>query len=472
MPRLINLLVLIVALGIALVGCQNGPVPTDSNNAQSNFLAPGKITLPEGAVFESATFHVYVSQAANSMVTFHKITDMWDEDVVTWNSFGGAFDATVEASFTSDATGWYAVDVTDLVAGWLDGSYDNYGMLLTHADLGYPRTVMHSSENASDNPYLEICYSVDGSPTCVTDGPIGDTYIWELSPDENFGYSIHLQAGWAGSAGAELEKQTLIQFDLEMVEPQPAAIGDYVWIDQNKDGIQDEGEPGMPDVTVHLMDCYGQILATTTTDADGLYLFSDLMPGDYNIRFVLPEAYVFTMQDQGGDDAMDSDADPSTGLTVCTTLESGETDLTWDAGLYLREMEGCTLTIGFWKNHAGFGPQDDVLSQYLPIMLGDWEITDAQTAYDILTQKVYGHPSNGITKLYAQMLAAKLNMEAGADGSDIADEISDADEFLSEYDWTDWDDLSKKTQKMVNKLKSTFDNYNNGYIGPGHCDDM
>ena len=98
-------------------------------------------------------------------------------------------------------------------------------------------------------------------------------------------------------------------------------------------------------------------------------------------------------------------------------------------------------------------------------------MTNAQIAYDILTQKVYGDPSNGITKLYAQLLAVKFNGANGADLGAIADEIADADAFLDDHYYTDWDSLSKNDQKMVNQLKSKFDDYNNGLIGPGHCGD-
>jgi LPXTG-site transpeptidase (sortase) family protein len=63
-----------------------------------------------------------------------------------------------------------------------------------------------------------------------------------------------------------------------------------------------------------------------------LYLFDNLTPGDYFVGFELPPGFAWTGQDQG-DDALDSDVNPATGLTILTPLEPGETDLTWDAGL-------------------------------------------------------------------------------------------------------------------------------------------
>lgn len=116
---------------------------------------------------------------------------------------------------------------------------------------------------------------------------------------------------------------------------QPAKLGDRVWIDSDNDGIQDGGESGLDGVTVRLLDPNDSfaVLNTTTTSGGGLYLFDNLMPGDYVVEFVLPTGYVFSPQNQGGDDALDSDADTSTGRTGTRTLASGDNDLTNDAGV-------------------------------------------------------------------------------------------------------------------------------------------
>jgi hypothetical protein len=67
-----------------------------------------------------------------------------------------------------------------------------------------------------------------------------------------------------------------------------AALGDYVWEDSNHNGIQDSGELGIIGATVKLIGAGGDgifgtgddvTLATTTTDANGLYHFTGLTPG-------------------------------------------------------------------------------------------------------------------------------------------------------------------------------------------------
>lgn len=137
--------------------------------------------------------------------------------------------------------------------------------------------------------------------------------------------------------------------------------------------------------------------------------------------------------------------------------------------------DGCTRTIGFWKNHTGFGPQDDKVSALLPIELGahgggqSLMVGDAATARDVLKQNVYGHPSNGVTKLYAQLLAAKLNVASGASDADIAAELVAADAFLALHAPEDWSSLDAAEQDGTLFWKDAFDAYNNGVIGPGHC---
>ena len=138
--------------------------------------------------------------------------------------------------------------------------------------------------------------------------------------------------------------------------------------------------------------------------------------------------------------------------------------------------DGCTLTIGYWKNHAGFsGKNRDRVTPLLPIQLGAGggatvAVTTASQAVQILRMRWNGgRPSNGVSKLYAQLLAAKLSIANGADGSAAAAAIGAADLILAVYDHAAWKSLSRTDRRTILNLAMLLDAYNNGSIGPGDC---
>ena len=134
-----------------------------------------------------------------------------------------------------------------------------------------------------------------------------------------------------------------------------ASLGDRVWLDANGNGIQDAGETGVANVTVTLFNSAGASIGTTTTDATGIYGFANLVPGTYSVGFTLPNGYKFTKKNATGSTAgNDSDADLTTGKTATTTLAAGQSDLTWDAGIFLPACVGDTI----WQDTNANGIQD------------------------------------------------------------------------------------------------------------------
>jgi len=70
----------------------------------------------------------------------------------------------------------------------------------------------------------------------------------------------------------------------------PLSLGSTLFYDDNDDGLQGAGEAGIPAITVELYDNVGTLLATTTTDSNGDYLFDNLPPGDYQVVVPTPPA--------------------------------------------------------------------------------------------------------------------------------------------------------------------------------------
>ncbi len=323
----------ILLVGLLIVGCSEKPVDPVSN---VDLVKIANFMLPPGATLESANFYIYVVGESGRNVEVKRITNSWDEPTVTWNTFGGAFAPDVYGSFVASSIGWHSVDLTALVQEWLDGTYENYGFLLDQEEITYPRSIFPSRESDIDKPYMEICYSIGGVPYCENINPLADAFINQYYADLQHGLLTVLFTGWAADNG--YEKQSMLMFEFTPSPPELASLGDKVWFDNNENGIQDGGEPGAEGVTVYLYNCDDELLATTVTDANGNYLFSDLPAGNYYVVFDLPSGYSFSPQDQGADDAVDSDADLS-GKTICTNLEAGEDDMTWDAGIFFPDEE-------------------------------------------------------------------------------------------------------------------------------------
>ncbi|NLP10981.1 hypothetical protein GX408_11365, partial [bacterium] len=114
-----------------------------------------------------------------------------------------------------------------------------------------------------------------------------------------------------------------------------AAFGDRIWRDDNKDGVQNDTEPGLANVRVFLHDSNDQAVDSTLTDENGYYTFDGLMPGAYNITVVKPDGFAFTTANVGGNDALDSDVAIDTGKSCTITLQSGDHQTGWDGGLYV-----------------------------------------------------------------------------------------------------------------------------------------
>ncbi|WP_310589090.1 SdrD B-like domain-containing protein [Fibrella forsythiae] len=134
----------------------------------------------------------------------------------------------------------------------------------------------------------------------------------------------------------------------------PASLGNYVFADVNRNGIQDAGDSPIPGVIVTLYQ-NGSVIATTTTDAIGLYSFTGLTPGtsnSYSVGFTTPDGYTPTTPRSGTNVADDSDVDPLTGRSQSITLASGENNPTVDGG-FIRNLGAIGDYVWFDYNSDG-----------------------------------------------------------------------------------------------------------------------
>jgi hypothetical protein len=248
----------------------------------------------------------------------HTFFDLYESDGAQFEIVSGAVTYTVWLDYlNTDGNGYKSGQTGD---GWLEPVAEPISSVATslYYDMTDPRS---NWTDATESP-----------PMAYNDPP--SEYYWEWQMIYEFSAAKTdgqcALVTWAGAHNSPTKNDDGNN-DL-------ASLGDYVWLDADGDGLQDDGESGVLGVTVNLYysnteTSTWEVWGTTQTNENGYYYFTSLEPGDYYVQFVAPDGYDFTLQDQGGDNARDSDVDPGTGKTGTITLNYNDFDITWDAGL-------------------------------------------------------------------------------------------------------------------------------------------
>ena len=235
----------------------------------------------------------------------------------------------------------------------LTAGYTIGGKVYNDADASF-------SSSDSETPYAGVTVALlkkdgtpvldkDGNPvTAVTDAegkysfsglPLGEYTVSVVDPTSGPLEGTKPTEAYTGryktTADVTIAEATGSVIDVNFGFVKPASVGDYTWMDVNRDGLQDADEPALPGVTVTLMradgsavtDASGNPVAAVTTDAAGRYVFENLLPGDYTVSFQAPAGFEATTSDAGDDRALDSN-----GATASVTLVQGQTDDTIDFG--------------------------------------------------------------------------------------------------------------------------------------------
>ena len=177
----------------------------------------------------------------------------------------------------------------------------------------------------------------------------------ENRTDVDFGYQASCPDGTPNAASTRNAVDStgttlpdVVDYACAEIGGNPGAIGDFVWHDADRDGIQDVGEPGIANVT---LDLYrnGVKFASTVTDADGGYIFKELPPGDYSVRVTDLNGKLAGFTQKVGGQAQ---ASP----TPSITLMGGEVYKDADFGYY-RDPAQATIGDTVWYDDNGDGLQ-------------------------------------------------------------------------------------------------------------------
>ena len=155
-------------------------------------------------------------------------------------------------------------------------------------------------------------------------------------------------------------------------------------------------------------------------------------------------------------------------------LDTGETgSSTWVVNTTIPCDAGCSLTPGYWKTHSEYGPAPyDSTWASLPDGADTLFYLSGQSYYDVLWTAPHG---NAYYILAHAFIAARLNQLDGADTTSIDGALAAAIALFEVYTPAN---LAIGRGGAFQALKAQFidlgailDSYNNGLIGPGHCDE-
>jgi serine-aspartate repeat-containing protein C/D/E len=119
--------------------------------------------------------------------------------------------------------------------------------------------------------------------------------VHELQPAGYFDGDEH-----AGSAGGNVSDDLVTQIVLmsgvqavnyDFCELLPVSISGFVHVDTTGDCENNPNDPPLAGVVIQLLDSAGHVIGTTTTDAQGHYIFDQLAPGTYGVHELQPAAY-------------------------------------------------------------------------------------------------------------------------------------------------------------------------------------
>ena len=337
------------------------PVTSTTTDANGNYvfanLPPGQYTVtpatPSGFMSTIAGAGTSLTDSSTGSATSASL------------STAGQSDTTLDFGFVAPA-----VSVGDLV--WWDTDADGA------QDAGEPGIpgVTLTITKADGSPVTDVF----GNPVTSTTTDADGKYVFDNLPAGQYKVTVTAPTGAAptapgvGTAGGDSSTGSATSINLAASGARddtldfgfvPAvSVGNLVWNDVDRDGVQDPGEPGIPGVMLTItkadgspvIDVFGHPVTSTTTDANGNYLFANLPPGRYTVSVAPPAGFKPTVPGAGT-----TANDSSTGSATSAVLTAnGQTDATLDFGFVPSVVPTVSLGDKVWRDVNGDGLQGPI----------------------------------------------------------------------------------------------------------------
>jgi hypothetical protein len=345
--------------GSAVTDVFGNAVTTTTTDANGNYLFAN---LPVGSYKVSVTAPSgYVSTTVSA-----------GSDRAVDSSTGTATSASLTTNGASDLTLDFGFVVPSVSVGrlvWFDTDRDGVQDVGEPGLAGVTMSIMKADGGAVTDVF--------GNPVMTTTTDASGNYVFANLPVGSYKVNVVEPTGYtatvagAGTTATDSSTGTAtstnltsngasdVTLDFGFFAP-VVSVGNLVWIDTDRDGVQDVGESGIAGVTMSITkadgsavtDVFGNAVTTTTTDANGNYLFASLPVGSYKVNVAAPTGYVATTALAGSDRAMDSSTGTATSVSLTT---DGASDLTLDFGFVLPKVSVGNLV---WFDTDRDGVQD------------------------------------------------------------------------------------------------------------------
>ena len=305
-------------------------------------------SIPAGSTINSARFEAYLRAAdfGNRDLSAYRVTETWDTGTATWNNRPAVSAFVYATTSIGTSTGaYYSWNMTTLVRNWVNqpGTYPNYGLALRGpTNVSFYRD-FDSLQGAND-PRLVIDYTLPtptatptatrsrtptatltrtttptstrtatptitptatrtATPTVTPTGTVPTptiTHTPTRTPTPTV-TPVATASPTRTATATRTPTRTRTPTATPTSTPAPlGSIGDRVWDDADRDGVQDGGEAGIANVRLDLSRD-NVVIATDFTDANGNYLFPDLVAAVYTLDiddWTLPPGYALITGDE------------------------------------------------------------------------------------------------------------------------------------------------------------------------------
>jgi protocatechuate 3,4-dioxygenase beta subunit len=377
----------------------------------------------------------------------------------------------VDLSTTTDADGKYSFTVTpgtytvseDLQIGWKqsfpagDGTWkitltsgetdnnNNFGNYKNATKSGMKFEDLNADgKKDAGEPGLEgwkIEAVQNGSVVADTTTGADGKYSFSLKPG-TYTFREVQKSGWTQSypAAPGTYTETLKSGEESKTNDfgnwRPAKKSGAKWHDVNGNGSWDAGEPGLSGWTIEAVQ-NDQVVASTTTGADGKYSFS-LKPGTYTFREVQQTGWEQTY--------------PAAPGTYTETLKSGEESKNNDFGNWKPYK---TKTPGYWKNHT-----DKWSGTEAPAWNGGYYTPDRKLGTVFTIPAGYSTGGKRVVDFQTATLLQALNFQGGSTLNGKAQilfraavaALLNSTHPMTSYPYTDKQIVEKVNQALIDAL--------------------